>query len=362
MALLRAIGRASRWLARKLRPPRRLRMTREGRYFVAITVGIGLAAINTGNNLLFLVLGWMLSVIVASGVLSDVSMRGLKVSRRAPRRIFARRPFLMEIAVENRKAKLASYSIEVEDLVADRPLDKRCYFLKIPAGRTQRTSYRHTFSRRGRQQFDGFRVATKFPFALFHKSRRVHEIGEVIVYPAVLPISLPAPRARAHGETATNLIGRRGDFFGLREYRDGDDRRAIHWRSTARTGRLLVREYEKESQRRASIFVDNAMPAEPEDEQVDALEKAISTAASLASAYLASGYAVRVVARGLHIPFAGGEIHLDRVLRGLALLEHAAADQPFSGRAAPRGENLIVAGPGLPGIETRPAACRQVEI
>jgi uncharacterized protein (DUF58 family) len=348
-----------------MRPRRRLRMTREGRYFIAITVGIGLAAINTGNNLLFLVLGWMLSVIIASGVLSNVSMRGLLVSRRPPRRIFARRPFLMEIAVKNRKAKLASYSIEVEDLVADKPLDKRCYFLKIPAGRTQKTSYRHTFARRGRQQFDGFRVATKFPFALFHKSRRIGEIGEVIVFPEVKPIALPPPRARAHGETATNQIGRRGDFFGLREYRDGDDRRAIHWRSSARSGRLLVREYEKESQRRASIFVDNALPPEVDDscddDQVESLERAISTAASLAAAYLASGYAVRVVARGLLIPFADGEAQLDRVLRGLALLENAAETDEFSARPAPRGENLMVAGPGLPGADSRPGACRLVE-
>jgi uncharacterized protein (DUF58 family) len=358
---LRRAARAPLRLLARLRPPRRLRLTREGRYFIAITVGIGLAAINTGNNLLYLVLGWMLSLIIASGMLSDVSMRGLRVTRRPPPRVFARRPFLMEIAVENRKEKLASYSIEIEDLVAGRPLDKRCYFLKIPAGRTQRTSYRHTFARRGRQRFDGFRIATKFPFALFHKSRRVTEAGEAIVYPAIVPVALPSPRARAHGETATRIIGRRGDFFGLREYRDGDDRRAIHWRSSARTGNLMVREYEKEAQRRASVFVDNALPDGHPDADDDPLDGAVSTAASLAAAYLAAGYGVRLVARGLQLPFGAGEAHLDRILRALALLPPAAESDEFAGPPSPGGENLLVAPRDLPELAGRPAACHRVE-
>src|SRR5262249_6748159 len=173
---------ASVMLARLWRRRRRLRVSREGKYFIVITLGVGLAALNTGNNLLFLLLGWMCSVIVASGVLSEHSLRGLAVARQQPARIHAGRPFLMGISLKNAKSRLPSLSIEIEDLVvaepeghrkAARPLDKKCYFLKIPAGRTQSTSYRHTFSRRGLYRFAGFRVSTKFPFALFRKSRDV---------------------------------------------------------------------------------------------------------------------------------------------------------------------------------------------
>ncbi len=343
------IDRIARRLRRLFRPRRRLRLTRDGRFFIAITIGIGLAAINTGNNLLYLVLGWMLSMIIASGLLSDLTMRGLEVTRRSPRRIFARRPFLMEIAVENLKDGFASYSIEIEDLVNDKALDKRCYFLKIPAERTQKTSYRHTFGRRGLYKFSGFRIATKFPFALFHKSRRIDVGGEVVVYPPVEPIALPPPAAKRTGETATNMPGRRGEFFGLREYRDGDDRRSIHWRSSARTGHLLIREYERESQRRASVFVDNALPAAPTPAQANALERAITTAASLAAAYLRSGFAVRVVARGEAVKFGAGEAQLDRVLRLLALLPTVSADDPpaFFERPAPMGQNVLVVPHGV---------------
>ena len=305
-------------------------------------MGIGLAAINTGNNLLYLLLGWLLSMIVASGALSDVTMRGLSVKRRWPGHIFAGQPFLMEISVENLKGSLASYSIEIEDLVDEQPLDKKCYFLKVPPGKTQRTSYRHTFSRRGLYQFDGFRIGTKFPFALFRKSRDVVCEGEVVAFPAVFPSAPPAPRARHQGETLVARVGRRGEFFGLREYRSGDDRSAIHWRSTARTGRLMVREFEQESQRRATILVDNALPADADRALCDALEEAISLAASLAKAYLQRGFSVRFIARGAQGPFSAGMPQLTRILRTLALLETVTDDRGFSSTPDPRLESVLV--------------------
>lgn len=340
-----ALGLLSRvW--RRIRPPRRLRFTREGRYFVAITVGIGLAAINTGNNLLYLLLGWLLSVIIASGALSEVSMRGLKVSRRPPPRVFARQPFLMEISVENVKDSLSSYSIEIEDLLDYEPLDKKCYFLKIPHGRVQRTSYRHAFGKRGMYRFSGFRIGTKFPFALFRKTRDVDEPGEVLVFPTIYPVPVPVPRARTVGGSVAVKLGRRGEFFGLREYRHGDDRRDVHWRSSARSGRLLVREYQEEAQKRATIFVDNALPMDQSGKrtpgETEALERAISLAGSLASAYLTTDHAVQLVARGTHVPFAVGQSQLTRILKALALLPTVTDETPFSAASDPRTESILV--------------------
>src|SRR5712672_1728063 len=92
-------------LRRIFRRARRLRVSREGKYFIGITIGVGLAAINTGNNLLFLLLGWMCSVIIASGILSEQSLRGLVVTRQPPPRIFAGRPFLMGISLRNSKKR-----------------------------------------------------------------------------------------------------------------------------------------------------------------------------------------------------------------------------------------------------------------
>src|SRR5437764_2606491 len=88
---------------RRLRPPRRLSFTREGRIIVFLSGGVGFAAINTGNNLLYLLLGWLLSFIIASGVLSEMTLRALRVERRPPPRIYASEPFLMEVVIKNGK-------------------------------------------------------------------------------------------------------------------------------------------------------------------------------------------------------------------------------------------------------------------
>jgi uncharacterized protein (DUF58 family) len=333
----------TRW-RRFWRPWQEQQVTREGKYFAGITAGVGFAAINTGNNLLYLLLGMMLSLIIASAVLSAVSLSGLEVSRQPPLGVHARRPFLMGIGLKNHKRRLPSFSIEVEDIVDDRPLDKKCYFLKLPAGRLQHTSYRHAFTRRGRYTFTGFRLSTKFPFALFRKSRHVRLATEVIVFPALTPIGHPPPpRARTLGEDAQGKRGRRGEFHGLHEYREGDDPRDIHWRSTARRGRPMVREYEDEAARRLTIFLDNGLPGgESCDDETarEGLERAISIAASLAADYLERGYTVRVATRGESagapsLQWLAGAGQLPRLLRHLALLQAVPEEAPWG--ATPDG-------------------------
>ncbi|HEY0195339.1 MAG TPA: DUF58 domain-containing protein [Kofleriaceae bacterium] len=340
------------WTAR-FRPPRRLSFTREGRIIVVLAVGVGFAAINTGNNLLYLLLGWLLSFIIASGILSEMTLKRLVVERRPPPRVHAGEPFLMEVVIKNDKPTRASYSIEVEDLVGTTPIDKRCYFLKIPAAKSQRTSYRHTFVRRGLYTLTGYRVATKFPFALFRKSRDVDAPLEVIVYPTRVSVARPVPRTEARGETSSNRTGRRGEFFGLREHRTGDDRRDVHWRSSARSGRLLVREYEDEHARKVVIGVDNALPDRVRDAvtdgalvpavevQVAGVERAISVAASLAAAYLEVGWTVELCARGCHVPAGQGRMHEARIGKALALLPYVADSVAFA-QLPPRTESVLI--------------------
>lgn len=327
-------------------------ITREGKYFIGITLGVGFAAINTGNNLLYLLLGMLLSLIVASMVMSQSSLRGVTVTRQPPGSVYAQRPFLMGIGLRNDKRRLPSFSIEVEDVVDDRPLDKKCYFLKLPAGRLQHTSYRHTFARRGRYTFTAFRISTKFPFALFRKSRVVFAGSDVIVFPAMSPMGRPPPpRAFAMGEESHGHKGRRGEFHGLHEFRDGDDPRDIHWRSTARKGRTMVREYEDEAARRVTLFLDNGLPggeACADELAKDGLERAISVAASLAADFLERGYAVRVVTRGeatpAHAQWLQGPHHLVRLLRVLALLPAVAEDTPFAAldRGDPGADPILI--------------------
>jgi uncharacterized protein (DUF58 family) len=331
---------------------RRYQLTREGRYFLAVTLGVALLAVATGNNLLYLLLGLMVSLLVAAHMLAQMSLAALDVRRLPPARLYAGRPFLMGISLGNTKRELPSFSIEVEDLVDDRPLDKKCYFLKLPAGRTQRTSYRHVFPRRGRTRLAGFRLSTKFPFALVRQSLEVPAPAELIVLPAVEPVPwAPPPLRGATGDERHGRLGRVGEFYGLREYRDGDDPRSVHWRSSARRGRTLVREHEDETSRQVTLFVDNALPggaACADPALVDALERAVSRTASLATHYLERGYAVRVVARGSAAPWAQSPPQLLGLLRFLALLPTTSEDVAWALPPDARGESYYVLRRGAP--------------
>jgi uncharacterized protein (DUF58 family) len=353
-------------IRRRWRPPRRLSFTREGRIIVILAIGVGFAAINTGNNLLYLLLGWICSFIIASGVLSEMTLRQLIVERRPPPRIHAGEPFLMEVLIKNGKASRASYSIEVEDLLGKTPIDKRCYFLKIPEGKSQRTSYRHTFLRRGAYTLAGYRLATKFPFALFRKSRDIDAPLELLVYPARVPTVRPPARATTRGDSTTERLGRRGEFFGLREHRAGDDHRDVHWKSSARTGRMLVREYEDELARRVAIAVDNALPElvreavadgvllPAQEAQVAAVERAISVASSLAASYLQAGWTVELAARGVHVRAGSGRMHEAKIARELALLPYTSDATPFA-PLAPSFESVLVQPRGWPAPGRPPA-------
>jgi uncharacterized protein (DUF58 family) len=308
----------SRW-----RPPRRLKLTREGKYFIFITFGVGVAAINTGNNLLYLLLGMLLSLIIVSGVLSELSLRHLTVTRRLPPRAQVGRPHLVEIEVFNHKQKVPSYAIEVEDLRAGQPADKRCFFLKISPRSAQVAAYRRTPARRGRDHHVGFRVATRFPFGLFEKSREVNADDELIIYPAVDPVRLPHMAAgdRTGGESALGR-GNGDEIHGLRPMREGDDPRDIYWRKSTVPDQRVLRERATDTRRDIVFSIDSTHPGSAPDEEWSLrFERRIRDVASRAVAHLKRGDGVSVFASGGERVRANTSVGADPLLRFLALLE-----------------------------------------
>jgi len=311
------LSRLRRWF----RPPRRLKLTREGKYFIGITFGVGFAAINTGNNLLYLLLGMLLSMIVVSGVLSELSLRELTVVRRLPPRAQVARPHLVEIEVFNHKRRIPSYAIEVEDLRAGQPADKRCFFLKISPRSAQVAAYRRTPARRGRDRHVGFRVATRFPFGLFEKSRELTADGDLIIYPAVDPVQLPnnLPGDRMGGNSALGR-GSGDEILSLRHMREGDDPRDIYWRKS--TEQMIVRERAREVRRDVSYVIDSTHPGSTADDDWTArFERRIRDVASRAVAHIKRGDGVTVRARTGERVRATNAVGADPVLRFLALLE-----------------------------------------
>lgn len=321
---------------------RHLRFTREGRAFFMVTLGVGIAAFNTGNNLLFLILGLMLSLIVLSGILSEIAIRGVRVARRLPDRAFAGTTTLIEIVLTNKKTRAPSYSLEVEDLAEELPTERRCYFLKVAPGAEQVASYRRVPVSRGVLRLSGFRLATRYPFGIFEKWRMLEGPGELLVYPKLLEQLPRLPEQAAQGVDAPSTkLGAGHEIAGLRAYLEGDDARQIHWRRTAALGRIVVYERERDQSSRLLLVLDNARPDGAGPEWDAAFERQISRAATLAVQSAGRDCSVEVMTRGSRSPVLAAGSPPDPVLRYLALLQAVPASAGLALGPIPRDARVV---------------------
>jgi uncharacterized protein (DUF58 family) len=309
-----------------LRPPRSLRATRAGWCFIAIIFGVGFAALNTGNNLLYLVLALMLAFLVLSGLLSEASLRGIHIDRLLPREIFAGSPNRVVLRVHNRQRRNAAFAITIEDqFETDSGFEVagRAFALRIGPQSAEDRSYLFEPERRGEFQFEGFRVSTRFPFGLFVKSRELDQPEHTIIYPSVQRVSLD-DRAKLPDAEDEDLSGTSNDgdeIAGLREFEPGDSVVRVHWRSSARAGRLLVGE--REGLTGAEFEVRLRLPTDTPD---DLVEERVSQAASEVVTHLETGSRVGLRSRLFYFAPAAGHAHRSELLRFLAQVMPDATD------------------------------------
>lgn len=321
-----AIWRLPRSLRRVTTQSRGLKFTREGRVFVLVTLGIGLGAVNTGNNLLYLVLGLTLSLIILSGMLSDLVLLELRATRSLPQRLYAGSPALIEITVENRKYWLPSFSVHAEDRSDENPpppkSGRSSYFLKIGPRESLTAAYTCKPMRRGILRFTGFRLMTRYPFGLFEKWRWLESDHEAVVYPRLIPVRVPSVGSLERSSDRNAIRPGAGhEFAALREHRPGDEVRAVHARRSAALGKLVIQERERERGGNLTIVLDDGRPEDASEQWDSGFEHAISRAASMIE--LASKNQLTIVLRTRHWtsdPIRPGA-SVEPLLRHLALLE-----------------------------------------
>jgi uncharacterized protein (DUF58 family) len=332
-------------------------VTRVGIVYVVIVLVIGIAALNTGNNLLYIVVAAMLAAILVSGFASAIVLRALELDVRLPEHVFAGRPILGRIVLRNPRRWLPSFSVNVVPVKKDRagkhwqwtpatfavppgrppekqwikfrdyklrrvstaaPLpdifDGAAYFPYIAAGGELKADLELHFDRRGLYQQKGFGLATRFPFAFLTKTRQVPLLREIIVYPRVEPADeffevLPM----ITGEFETFARGRGDDLYLIREYMPEDSARHVDWKATAKSGSLKVREFSREDERKLRIVFDNPATGVVSEK---AYEDAVALAASLSWHFAGENTEISFVSQGYC-----GEPDIYRFLAHLAVAE-----------------------------------------
>jgi uncharacterized protein (DUF58 family) len=337
-------------------------LTREGMAYLGVSLLIAVAAINTGNNLLFIVVGAMLAAIVVSGLASAADLRNLELEVIVPKNAFATRPVPIRVNLINPRLWLPAFSVRVStpsdkkkkrmgwewrrtefvfpkrrqwfrfpDLVLrkkapqlwqEKILDRPVYFTFVGPRSSAGADLEVSFPRRGHYAQEGFTLATRFPFSFLVKSRKVALERDLLVYPALLESDdflelLPM----ITGEFLSFVRGRGSELYRIREHTPQDPGRFVDWKATAKTGSLKVREFTREDERRLRLVFDNPEPGRISSE---AYEHAVSLAASLACHF--NGENVDLSFAGTH--YDGG-LHLQDFLRYLATVQPDSRDPLF---------------------------------
>ena len=272
------------------------KVTREGIVYIGGIFVVTIAALNTGNNLLYMILAVLLAGLLVSGFLSRVVLGGIEVSLELPEHIFAQRTVIAIAELCNTKPLAPSFSVSLVSEEAPKRarsapahptpqiLDRPVYFPYIPHAQAARQSVELTFPRRGVYRQDALGLRTKFPFGFLQKTRRIDSAMEVVVYPTIQPTEefyeiLPL----VTGELESYQRGRGNDLYAIRDYQFNDSARHVDWKASARTGALQVKEYAREDERRVMLVFDPYIPAEGLNaETAERFEKAVTLCAGLA--------------------------------------------------------------------------------
>jgi uncharacterized protein (DUF58 family) len=321
-----------RWLGYKID----YKVTREGYFYIGGIILISLAALNTGNNLLFLILATLIAIILMSGILSSITLSGVAMRLQLPEHIFAGQPVRASLELQNEKLTLPSFSLRVEAVTPKNSppaalLETPIYFPYLPKrGRVHQT-VPISFPARGVYRQDAFRIVTRFPFGFLQKAHRVDLRTEALVYPSVEPTReffeiLPG----LQGAMESLAKGRGQDLYALRDYVPTDSARHVHWKASARLGSLMVREFTREDETRILLVLDPHIFSAPSDEvpraASDRFERAVTLCAGIAWHFFERNAQLQFRSAGMETPLAPAEQTIFAILRHLAMAQPLPAD------------------------------------
>jgi len=292
-----------------------VRLTKIGISFIVFTVCIGFAAINTGNNALYIGLSFMLGALILSGVASKSGLKHLRVDFASIDEAWAGRVARGRLCVVNRSRiwSVRDLIVTADELAAPIfvPLVRRRGEVAVDAA--------FLFRRRGLVQLTSIDLYTRYPFGFFLKKRRVKISGDVIVYPRLLDAEAARERFRAveGDQHPSSRPGPGSDVHAFREYARGDSLRHVAWKKSASLGRWIIKQTESDAGRAVHVVVD---PYKPRAASDDDFERMVSEAATFLDDALRRELDVVVLMPRLELRARGGEA-ARAVFRALALLE-----------------------------------------
>jgi uncharacterized protein (DUF58 family) len=206
--------------------------------YVGMTLLLGFGAVNTGNNLLYLLVSALLGFMATSGVLGRANLSRLQVDCELPDEIFAGRPAHISLHLRNGRRRLHAFLLETGFSGGDTLLPL------VPAGGEAHGSVTLTFDHRGEQGLPLLELRSRYPINFFIRTIRLPVTRKVLVFPAPRPGPLPAAPETRRPQSSEHYQGRgyEGELRTINDYRGGEPLKAIHWKLSARHSELKVKE------------------------------------------------------------------------------------------------------------------------
>jgi uncharacterized protein (DUF58 family) len=271
----------------------RVSLPRTGQFYLVIMILIFSGSLLGRSNMLMLVFSMMAGPFVINGWITYSMLKRTAVERVAPARVMAGEPMTVELILANKKRLMSCWLMSVRDTIEnnEEQLEPSLLFARVPAGERQSGHYQARLNRRGRYRLGPARLTARFPLGIVERGHMYALPGEILVYPRLGRLS---SRWMREHFLASDLVERRelrqgafdDEFHRIREYRWGDNPRAIHWRSSARHNSLMIREYHQSRDLNLVVMVDLWLPARPEPQDRERMELALCVAATMCVSHM----------------------------------------------------------------------------
>ena len=399
---------------------KRSKLTPEGWVYVVILSFISIGSILRNVNLLVVMTGMMVAPLILNWRLGTLRTRSLFLKRVTPIRIHAGQVVSMAWSCENKDRRMSAWNVMVHDEIrcltnafgeaeqetpsAIRRLMRsfgkwfkrsvlrqkfaaekvaRLRFMRIKPGASEMANYRCYFPRRGEYQSGPAEISVSAPFGLVTSRIIDPHVDSILVAPALGKLHPTWERRMASIATGDQSRNRRrgveeDEFHALRQWRMGDNRKNIHWRSTAKLGTPMVKEFDQQNNRDFALLLDLHSFDEATFEQCEHLLSFAATAMLQIGADVQGQIAVAVCGRENELYYGRNPLEVSqRIMRSLATA--VAVDKPkiaadiielsqrvsrgtpidcFSSRPAPEwlqfsDESLLAAWAGIPEAEAQ---------
>jgi uncharacterized protein (DUF58 family) len=282
---------------------------------------------NTDITMVYIFFVTAFVMFILSYIYMRLSIPNIEVQRTTQETAFEDEMLNIKMKIRNNLSRGVSF-FEVLDYFPAAELGKEkpsSFILNIKAKEEINFNYSVECHKRGIWKIGPIEVVSQDPLGFFRMKRTLNVISDIIIYPALFRVFAFPPLARGSvswmGVETAKISGDSHEFFGVREYQRGDAISRIHWPSTAKHNKLIVKQFERNSIQEATIVMDlkegNNIGAGKET----TLEYSVKIAGSIARFLMDNGAFVQLIGytkEAIVVPFGKGESHAYKILEYLA--------------------------------------------